>query len=64
MNTSLALRSISRSLERHRKSKHTQVVEARSEILKTANILLSKANQETTSIKNCDKQDDTITKKV
>ena len=55
---------ISRSLKRHGKSKHTQAVEAHSKILKTANILLSKLNQETASIKICDKQNDSITKKL
>ena len=56
--------SISWSFKQHGKSNQTQTVEARCKILKTANTLLSKANQESTSVKICDKQDDPITKKV
>ena len=63
MNTLFEFWSISRSLKGRSKSKLTQVVEARSKILKTANILLSKTNQESTWRKICDKQDDSITKK-
>ena len=64
MNTSFELWSISQSLKCHGKSKQTQAVEARSKILKTADILLSKTNQESTSVKICDKQDDRFTKKL
>ena len=64
MNTSFELCSISQSLTQHGESKQTQAVEARSKILKTANILLSKTNLESTSEKICDKQDDSITKKA
>ena len=46
------------------KSNQTPAVKACSKILKTAKILLSQTNQESTSIKICDKQDDSITKKV
>ena len=48
MNTSFEFWSISRSLKGRSKSKLTQAVEARSKILKTATILLSKINQEST----------------
>ena len=48
MNTLFEFWSISRSLKGRSKSKLTQAVEARSKILKTANILLSKTNQEST----------------
>ena len=64
MNTSLELCSIPQSLKQHGKCKQTQAVEACSKNLKTVNILLSKTNQETTSVKICDTQYDSITKKV
>ena len=48
MNTLFEFWSISRSLKGQSKSKLTQAVEARSKILKPANILLSKTNQEST----------------
>ena len=48
MNTLFEFWSISRFLKGRSKSKLTQVVEARSKILKTATILLSKINQEST----------------
>ena len=51
MNTSVEYCSISRSLEWHGKSKQTQVVKALNKILKTANILLSKVNHESISVK-------------
>ena len=61
MNTSFELCSVS-PLKRHGKSKQTQAAEARRKILKTANVLLSKANQESTSFKICDKQDELLAK--
>ena len=64
MSTSVELCSISRSLKRHCKSKQTQGIEAPSKILKTANTLLSKVNHQSISVKICDKQDDSITKKI
>ena len=48
-------------LKRHDKSKQTQAAEARRKILKTANILLGKVDQESTSVKICEKQDDQLT---
>ena len=41
------------------KSKQTQAAEARHKILETADVL-SKANQESTSVKVCDKQDELL----
>ena len=64
MNISVELCSTSRSLKWHCKSKQTQAVKACSKILKTANILLNKVNHESISVKICDKQDDSFTKKV
>ena len=64
VNTSVELCLISGSLKWHCESKQTQAVEARSKILKTANMLLSKVNHESISVKICDEQDDSITKKV
>ena len=64
INTSFELCSISRSLKLHGKSKQTHAVKARSKTPKTADILLSKTNQERTLVKICDEQDDSITKKV
>ena len=64
MNTSVELCFISRSLKRHCKSKQTQATEALSKLLKTAYILLSKVNHESISVKICDKQHDSITKKI
>jgi len=61
INTSFELCLVS-PLKQHDKNKQTQAVEARCKILKTANILLSKANQESTSVKICEKQEDCLTK--
>ena len=49
-------------LKQHGKSKQTQAVEARRRILKTAKIVLTKASQESRSVKVCDEQNDHITK--
>ena len=48
-------------LKRHDKSKPKQAAEACRKILKTANVL-SKANQESTSVKICDKLDELLVK--
>ena len=55
IKTSLELCSVS-PLKRHGKSKQTQGAEARCKILKTANILLGQVDQESTSVKICEKQ--------
>ena len=60
MNTSFELCSVS-PLKQHGKSKKTQVAEACRKILKTANILLGKIDQQSRSVEICEKQHDHLT---
>ena len=61
MNTSFELCSVS-PLKQHGKIKKTQVAEAHRKILKTANILLGKIDQESRLIEICEKQHDHLAK--
>ena len=61
MNASFKLCSVS-PLKQHGTSKKTQVAEACRKILKTANILLGKIDQESRSVEICEKQHDHLTK--